>query len=77
MYWGAMLGCLEMIRSGITAFCDMYLFARQVARAADDAGLRAVLGEVLYDFDSPSYGQIDNGLALTRDFIAELAPTPA
>ncbi|WP_338605194.1 amidohydrolase family protein [Desulfoferula mesophila] len=76
VYWGAMLGCLEMIRSGITAFCDMYLFARQVARAADDAGLRAVLGEVLYDFDSPSYGQIDNGLALTRDFIAELAPHP-
>ncbi len=76
VYWGAMLACLEMIRSGTTSFCDMYLFAGQVARAAHDAGLRAVVGEVLYDFDSPSYGQIDSGLALTRELIARYAPHP-
>ncbi|MCB2191004.1 MAG: amidohydrolase [Deltaproteobacteria bacterium] len=74
VYWGAMLACLEMIRSGTTSFCDMYLFADQVAQAADDTGLRAVVGEVLYDFDSPSYGKIDNGLAITRELIDKLAP---
>ena len=53
VYWGSLLACVEMIRSGCTSFCDMYLFAGQVARAADEAGLRAVVGEVLYDFPSP------------------------
>ena len=76
VYWGSLLACLEMIRSGATSFCDMYLFAGQVARAAHDAGLRAVVGEVLYDFDSPSYGKIDNGLAVTRELIDELAEHP-
>ena len=76
VYWGSMLACLEMIRSGTTAFCDMYLFAGQVAQAAQDAGLRATVGEVLYDFDSPSYGKIDSGLALTRELIQRFADNP-
>ena len=76
VYWGAMLACLEMIRSGTTSFCDMYLFADQVAQAAHDTGLRAMVGEVIYDFDSPSYGKIENGLALTRELIDKLAQHP-
>jgi 5-methylthioadenosine/S-adenosylhomocysteine deaminase len=32
----------------------MYLFEDAVARAAKQAGVRAVVGEVLYDFDSPN-----------------------
>ena len=58
---GALLACAEMIRSGTTCFCDMYLFEDSVARAAREAGLRAVVGEVLYDFPSPNYGPIDAG----------------
>ena len=34
VYWGALLACAEMIRSGTTCFCDMYLFTHAVARAA-------------------------------------------
>jgi 5-methylthioadenosine/S-adenosylhomocysteine deaminase len=58
---GALLACAEMIRSGTTCFCDMYLFEDSVARAAREAGLRAVVGEVLYDFPSPNYGPIEAG----------------
>jgi 5-methylthioadenosine/S-adenosylhomocysteine deaminase len=76
VYWGSMLACLEMIRSGTTSFCDMYLFAGQAARAAVDAGLRAVVGEVLYDFESPSYGEVDNGLRVTGELIAAYAEHP-
>jgi 5-methylthioadenosine/S-adenosylhomocysteine deaminase len=47
VYWGALLACAEMIRSGTTCFCDMYLFEDAVARAARQAGMRAVVGEVL------------------------------
>ena len=58
---GTTLACAEMIRSGTTCFCDMYLFEGAVAEAASDAALRAVVGEVLYDFPSPNYGPIDQG----------------
>ncbi|WP_058367586.1 amidohydrolase [Haloparvum sedimenti] len=41
---GAELGLLEMIRSGTTAFADMYFEMDRVAAAVDRAGLRARLG---------------------------------
>ncbi len=61
VYKGAMLACAEMILSGTTCFCDMYLFENKVAEAAFDSGMRAVVGEVLYDFPSPCYGDLING----------------
>ncbi|HDI61067.1 MAG TPA: amidohydrolase [Desulfobacteraceae bacterium] len=69
VHTGARLACAEMIRAGITCFCDMYLFAHEVARAARDCGVRAVVGEVLYDFPSPNYGPIEAGFAYTRELI--------
>jgi 5-methylthioadenosine/S-adenosylhomocysteine deaminase len=41
---GAKLGVLEMIRSGTTAFADMYFHVPEIAAAVGEAGLRAVLG---------------------------------
>lgn len=67
VYQGTLLSICEMIRSGTTSFCDMYLFAGDVARAAEQAGMRAWIGEVLYDFPSPNYGELENGFAYTRD----------
>jgi len=49
VYLGTRLACLEMIRSGTTAFNDMYFFMDEAARAVDESGMRAVL----------SYGFID------------------
>ncbi len=47
--WGTKLGCLEMIRSGITCYNDMYYFMDETARATKEMGLRAVLSGVLFD----------------------------
>ncbi len=47
--WGVKLGCLEMIRSGITCYNDMYYFMDEAARATKEMGLRAVLSGVLFD----------------------------
>jgi 5-methylthioadenosine/S-adenosylhomocysteine deaminase len=69
VYSGTLLACAEMIMSGTTTFCDMYLFEDEVARAAKEAGMRSLVGEVLYDFDSPNYGPIQNGLKYTEDLI--------
>ncbi len=67
VYWGTRLAVAEMLLSGTTTFCDMYLFADAVAEAAATTGIRAVVGEVLYDFDSPNYGSSHNGLRFTEE----------
>ena len=69
VYGGALLACAEMIMSGTTTFCDMYLFEDAVARAAQKAGIRAVVGEVLFDFASPNYGSPAQGFAYTETLI--------
>jgi len=69
VYTGTLLACAEMIKSGTTTFCDMYLFEDQVAIAAKASGLRCLLGEVLYDFNSPNYGSVENGLRYTESLI--------
>jgi 5-methylthioadenosine/S-adenosylhomocysteine deaminase len=68
---GSLLACAEMILSGTTTFCDMYLFEEEVARAADKAGMRCLVGEVLYDFPSPNYGNVENGLKYSESLIRE------
>jgi 5-methylthioadenosine/S-adenosylhomocysteine deaminase len=69
VYTGAILACAEMILSGTTTFCDMYLFEEATALAARDAGMRCVLGEVFYDFPSPNYGEIDRGFDYVEEMI--------
>jgi 5-methylthioadenosine/S-adenosylhomocysteine deaminase len=49
VYWGAKLGCLELIRFGITCFNDMYYFMDDTARATKEMGLRAFLAPVVFD----------------------------
>jgi 5-methylthioadenosine/S-adenosylhomocysteine deaminase len=66
VYDGALLACAEMILSGTTCFCDMYLFEDHVAQAAKYAGMRALVGEVLFDFPSPNYGPLEKGFLYTE-----------
>ena len=44
IYYGSMLSCIEMIKSGTTTFNDMYFFMEEVARAVSDTKIRAMLG---------------------------------
>ena len=48
-YHGALLGSLEMTRTGTTCFVDMYFHMEDVARAVGEAGLRAVLSAGMID----------------------------
>jgi 5-methylthioadenosine/S-adenosylhomocysteine deaminase len=76
VYWGSLLANAEMIKSGTTTFCDMYIFEEETARAAKQAGLRCLLGEVLFDFPSPNFPTPAEGLAYTRRFIERWADDP-
>lgn len=53
VYWGSKLAMLEMIKSGTTAFFDMYDKLEATAEAVVESGLRGVLSGVCFDhFDS-------------------------
>ncbi|MEJ2362334.1 MAG: TRZ/ATZ family hydrolase [Gammaproteobacteria bacterium] len=56
VYDGTLLACAEMLRGGTTCFADMYFFAESTARAAEHAGIRAVIGLIMVDFPS-AYAQ--------------------
>jgi len=75
-YWGSLLACAEMILSGTTTFFDMYIFEAETARAAREAGIRCLLGEVLFDFPSPSSPTPDAGLAYTRSLLDQWSGDP-
>ncbi|MBW2156888.1 MAG: amidohydrolase, partial [Deltaproteobacteria bacterium] len=76
VYTGTQLALAEMILSGTTTFCDMYLFEEEVAKAAKKAGVRCLAGEVLYDFPSPNYGSVENGLEYTESLIQKWRDDP-
>jgi 5-methylthioadenosine/S-adenosylhomocysteine deaminase len=70
VYQSSLLSICEMIKSGTTCFNDMYLFTKEVARAATDAGMRAWIGEGFFDFPSPCYGELENGFTYAEELFA-------
>ena len=48
VYSGSLLGTVEMIRSGTTAFADMYFFQEATCEAVKQAGLRANIGATFF-----------------------------
>jgi len=75
-YWGSLLAAAEMIKSGTTTFCDMYIFEDETARAAKSAGMRCLVGEVLFDFPSPNFKTIAEGIAYTKMLIEKWKGDP-
>lgn len=71
VYAGAMLSCAEMIRGGTTTFVDMYYFEEEVARAADETGMRAICGQSVMRLPTPDAASFDEGLERARRFIAQ------
>ena len=47
VYWASSLALLEMIKSGTTTFCDMYMFVDKTAEAVIQSGMKAALGRGL------------------------------
>ena len=69
VYWGTRLACLEMIKSGTTFFNDMYWHYHGVARAVEDAGIRAAVSAVFIDlFDA---GKAADQIELNRRLFEE------
>lgn len=59
----------EMRKNGIEAFSDMYFFALEVARAAKELKMKAVIGEALLDFPTPNAKSFEEGLEYTEKLL--------
>ena len=62
----SLLGCAEMMRTGTTAFVDMYIFENAVCRAVDQSGLRVLAGEVAFTFPSASCRNFEENVNTVR-----------
>lgn len=77
IYLGARFSLAEMLRTGTTAFYDMYMMEDCVFRAADEMGLRAVLGEsVTQFFPSLSFPTREAYLERVRQYAEEWSRHP-
>ncbi len=59
IYWGVKLGCLELIRFGITCYNDMYYFPDTTAAATKEMGLRAFISGVVFDMKPELLSQVE------------------
>ncbi|MEL6649387.1 MAG: amidohydrolase [Bacteroidota bacterium] len=59
---GSQLAMAELIRSGTTCFNDMYFFADEIAKVADEVGLRGRVGEGILDYPTPSHPSAESAM---------------
>ncbi|MEE8329097.1 MAG: amidohydrolase [Thermodesulfovibrionia bacterium] len=74
------LACLEMLKAGITTYCDMYFYSDAVAGATEKAGMRAVLGAGILDsptkFASTTDEYFENAERFINDWTGKETITP-
>ena len=68
VYWGTKLACLEMIKTGTTAFNDMYFRFKEAARATDEMGIRGVFPQLMFDNLDPEQGKKVQSRIKYQDF---------
>lgn len=69
VYWGTLLGCVEMMISGTTTFSDGYYFQDDAIRAVHRAGLRAIVAQGVIDFPAPGVPDPSKNLDVGRTFL--------
>lgn len=68
VYYGTLLACAEMIRSGTTTFADMYFFSDSSARAVLEAGLNANLSRCVTGTHQDYKKRLAEGRQLFAEF---------
>ncbi|MEM2960563.1 MAG: amidohydrolase [Candidatus Bathyarchaeia archaeon] len=58
VYYGSLLSCIEMIKSGTTCFSDMYFYEDMVAKAVAETGMRCVLSPGIVETGHKMLGKI-------------------
>ena len=74
VYWGTLLGCVEMIRAGVTTFNDMYWHAREATQAGLDSGLRTCPAGVLIGIVPDKQAMLERAIEFADECIARAHP---
>ncbi len=67
--WAALLACAEMALAGTTTCCDGYFLEDDVARAVNEFGLRAILGQGVIDYPAPGVPDPAQNIKTARDYV--------
>ncbi len=73
---GTLLGCAEMMRTGTTAFSDMYIIEDAAMNAVAQSGMRALVGEGIFAFPSAAYANESEAFALVEQQLARWQKHP-
>ncbi len=76
VHLGTSLACAELIRSGVTAFADMYYFEDKVAEATAEAGLRGICCQTILKFPSPDAKSYEDSLKASEEMIKKWKDHP-
>ncbi|WP_047984278.1 amidohydrolase [Ornithinibacillus californiensis] len=68
-YASAKYAIAEMQLAGITTFMDMYYFEDTIAKATEEMGARAILGETVIDFPACDTTEAHGGLDYAKSYI--------
>ncbi|WP_342561367.1 amidohydrolase [Paenibacillus sp. FSL R7-0345] len=66
IYWGTKLAMAEMIKSGTTAFADMYIHMNEIAAAIEEVGMRASLTRGLVFLEKDGGRRMSEAVDLIR-----------
>ncbi len=67
-YWSSLLGLIEMVKSGTTAFLDMYMGYDGFADAVKASRMRATFTRAIVDFGDGSGDRLEDSEALYRKY---------
>ncbi|WFA09932.1 amidohydrolase [Tissierella sp. Yu-01] len=69
IYWGSLLSMVEMIQSGTTTFCDMYIMMDEVGKGAEESGMRAMLTRGMgEDKNDPTFSKLNEARDLYKEW---------
>ncbi len=66
---GTQIACVEMIRSGVTCFADMYYFEDAIAQTTAEIGMRALCSQTVMKYPTPDAQSYEESMAAARTFI--------
>jgi 5-methylthioadenosine/S-adenosylhomocysteine deaminase len=69
VYHGSLLGALELIKSGVTSFHDMYFFGRGVKKASEESGVRAFFSQGILDYPTAEFKNAEEALNLFKGLV--------
>ncbi len=68
VYWGTLLGALEMLTAGVTCVADHYFHMDHAFRAFQRSGMRANIAQAVFGVGDDAAQKLDEAIAFTEEF---------